>query len=242
MNLLILFRPCGSTDVDEERKPVTTYTIEGADMYKDHSLFGRQYHINGKNLNDTSFMTLPDDSFNKEPLPYQYTLPMDGDPNRSLPSTHDNGPPFSISMYRKGLTIPDFKGNSPYNSQTMSYDRFPPPLLSTEINPSGATAARRSNTFGGNNDQPKNPLYIKSLTRPSSPSSLNIQMKNKRLESPTRPTTRPWTKHPRWVVRLSQPKQVHTPPLTNNREPSSKNLTSSIRSTSTIPRYAFANE
>lgn len=281
-------------DVEEAKKPVTTYTIEGAYMYKDDSLISEENHTNDNDttntapLTDTSYLTWHETSLNSEPMLAKSFSSMSNDLNLSLPSIRQNVPasldtesdntdrhkmlmhhdPFSLSssIPKNARSIPNPIGNNIYDAQTTNYDRYPP-RLATQINTASTPATITSNIYRENIQHSIDPRHFKSLSRPKSASSLNFQLNDKLLESNTRPksvsslnfelndklpesnarpATRPWTKHPRWVTRLSQPKRIHTGPLSStrslSREGSDNKSISSGRSTSTIPRYAFYEE
>jgi hypothetical protein len=260
-------------DVEEAKKPVTTYTIEGAYMYKDDSLISEENHTNDNDttntapLTDTSYLTWHETSLNSEPMLAKSFSSMSNDLNLSLPSIRQNVPasldtesdntdrhkmlmhhdPFSLSssIPKNARPIPNPIGNNIYDAQTTNYDRYPP-RLATQINTASTPATITSNIYRENIQHSIDPRHFKSLSRPKSASSLNFQLNDKLPESNARPATRPWTKHPRWVTRLSQPKRIHTGPLSStrslSREGSDNKSISSARSTSTIPRYAFYEE
>lgn len=270
-----LSRPCRTSDVEEEKKPVTTYTIEGAYVNKDASLIGAQYEINENDSNntgpltDTSYMSFFDPSLNEESLSLKSRLPTDNDQNQYMPYMLKDGPsnfditsinsdPNRMMTYRNpfplpslvrdsGQTVPDTTGNNMNDAQTTaSYDHHPSMYLSNRMNTSNGHNTIRQNTYPDNIHRSIDTVSLRSL-RQSVLASNPPRRSNSDLEkSDNRPITRPWTKHPRWVLRLSQQKRSHTPSLTGSR-PSSRerpnnSLSSSARSTATIPRYAFYEE
>ncbi len=279
---MIISRFCRTIDVGRQKKPVTTYTIEGAYVNKHWSLIGLKYEVNDNEANnnsslndtnnnppstDTSFITLHETSLNTEPLPFKSRLPTDNDSNLSLPLTRQNVPvapdtrsissdvhkmmmhhnpfPLSSSTHENVQTAPNTTRNNIYRvPTTISYDRYPLTQVPTEINTSSASATIRNNIYQDNIEQPINPLNFKSLSQSTSSSSAHPQSNGDLPKSNDQKLIRPWTKHPRWVLRLSQPKKIHTPSLTSNRPFSRERpkSSSSAGSTSTIPRYAFYQE
>ena len=224
-------------DVEREKKPVITYTIEGAYVNKDASLVGLKYEINENDANnsgpltDTSYITLNDTSVPIELLPSKLPGSKDNDDNVSLPLTYTDIP---INLERT-LNNSD-RYNKMTDPITISYEQYPPPpQFSTRTNTSNAPTTITSNIDPDKHQQSTDSFDFTSLSQATLSSS-----------SPTRPTVRPWTKHPRWVLRLSQSKQIHTPPLITNRQLSrqepDKNTISSGRSTRTIPRYMFMED
>jgi len=272
---LIISRPCRTVDVEEEKKPVTTYTIEGAYVNKHSSLIGVTYEINENEANntgpltDTSYITLHDASFYTEPPPANSLISMDNDHNLFPPVTPRNGPftldttsgntdgykmrihrdpfPLPSSIVENAQALPNPTGNNIDGIQKIrSYDRHQAPQLSVPIDTSSEPATIRSNIYGVNIQQPINPNHFTSLSRSISSSNLHLRSNDDLPESNIRQPIRLWTKHPRWVLRLSQAKRIHTPPLTSHRPFSRERPTnyssSSSRSTATIPRYAFVEE
>jgi hypothetical protein len=272
---LIISRPCRTNDVEQEKKPVTTYTIEGAYVNKHPSLIGVTYEINENDANntgpltDTSYITLHEASLYTEPLADKSLLTMDNDHNLFRPVTPRNVPvtfdttsvdsdrykmmmhrdpfPLSSSIFENAQAVSNPTGNNIYGIQKLrSYERHPPPQLSATMDTSNVPATIRSNIYEDNIQQPINPLHFKSLSQSMSSSNPNLRLNDDLPESNIRQALRPWTKHPRWVLRLSQAKQIHTPPLTSHhplsRERPTNYSSSSGRSTTTIPRYAFAEE
>lgn len=230
------------------------------------------YQINETDLNnsdpltDISHITLNDVALNEEPLSSKASVPTDNDPSIYLPFPRKNVPytvdtvsidnepksrmnnhntlPLSSSIWRDPRKVRDTteEHNSNIPTETASFNHYLPSYLSTRINSSNKLPIKRSNTFPERSER--------SIDLVSSTLSSNIDLRSKHdSQKPDniRPTAaRPWTKHPRWVLRLSQPKRNHTSSFTSSRPSSrerlSNSLSSSARSVATIPRYAFYEE
>jgi hypothetical protein len=274
---LIISTPCRRNDVEQQKKPVTTYTIEGAYVNKDYSLIDLNDEINEKNssnndpLTDTSYITLydADRSLSTESLRSKSLLSMDNNHNQSLPLTPSNVPlildttsdnidgykmmmhhdpfPLSSSIRHNVQAVPNPTGNNIYGVPTkISSGRYRPSQFSTRMSTSSAPATIRSNIYQDDIQKPIDPLQFKSLSQSALSSSRHLRLNGDLPESNARPVITPWTKHPRWVLRLSKPKKIHPSQFTSNRsfsrEQTNNSLSSSTRSTSTIPRYTFSEK
>lgn len=227
LNSFINFRPCAAVEDEEKKREVITYTIRGAGECIDHSLLDRYKNIyDNANKDDPSFITLPYEGPGTDPTNSKSFL---NDLNSSLPNTNDiNSPPINYDLYPPLSPLPRY-------------------LLSDEIGTSSAPATIQCLANHEDTQRPAIPLHMRPIKRPNSASSLKIELQDDQTkETYIRSTVRPWTKHPRWVIRLSEPKRTYTPALSISRASSQERRTnsvnSSIRSTSTIPRYAFYEE
>jgi hypothetical protein len=235
---LILSRPCRAVDVEREKKPVVTYMIEGADVNKGTSTIADKYKVNKNDdsnslpTTDTSYKTFGDESLYMEPLSSKSLITMNNDGNSSPPLSHRNMP----------VTLDTISDAIDGNRMMKNHNPFP---LSSSIplNPQAVPTSMDNDMYRYNTQQPTDPLYF-------APSSLSQSRYPPVNSGPTEPyvrkTATPLRKHPRWVLRLSQPREIHSVPLPRSRPFSSEQprnkLSSSSRSTATIPRYMVSPE
>ena len=146
------------------------------------------------------------------------------------PSIHENTP-----------AVPNATQNHIYNN-----DHHPASKLSIQENTSGAPATITNTIYSDNIQQPMDSLHS-TLTSQSALLASRHPPSNNDLTDPNiHQVKTARRKYPRWAVRLSQPKQIHTPSLSSSRPLSRERprtaLSSSTRSTRTIPRYAVYYE
>jgi hypothetical protein len=142
---------------------------------------------------------------------------------------HRNPFPLWSSIDENAQAMANPTSNNIEGIQKINYDRYPPPRFLTKMNTSSAPTAIRSNSYRDNIPQPIDQLELASLSQSTLLPSHHLRLHGHLLESTVRQAARPWTKHSQWVLRLAQPKRIHTPPITSswplNRERPNNSLT-----------------
>ena len=268
VNSLSMPRPCRAVDVEREHKPVTTYTIEGAYYNRASFLVGEKYKMNESSENNngsllnTSHITLGDISLYTEPLSTKSLWTLDNDHKQSPTLTSRNVPipPDTISNAvdrRKMMMNYDLLSLSPsihkktpatpnaIRNHIYSNDHHPASKLSTQKNTSGTPATITNPIYSDNIQQPMDSPHSTLTSQSALLAKRHLPSNNNSPDPNSRQVTK-WRKFPRWAERLSQSKQIHTPPLSSShplsKEQSRTATPSSTRSTRTIPRYAFVYE